>query len=229
MDRERETESRKTKTRRTNRGFWLAAVAKILLLPPILLPPIFNPGHTAFILGSMSKHKADCSFDVEPNNPELYPYDIIAVPEADFGSIDNQIRHKAAEIALSMKLAPEEIFLGLNNPESINTATNMKELAGIVRERGLKKILLVTSSSHTIRATAMACANGVAASSLPAELLLITQDPQQIGVLNERYSSWDMFITHLKETIEASLLIWDPTGEVPTYLRKWQIGNKPTK
>lgn len=106
------------------------------------------------------------------------------------------------------RIIPNETILAEN--DSVNTATNMKKLAEIVEETDIRLVVIVSSASHVSRATVLACANGVSALSLPAEDLLIKQDPT---------SSTRMLITTLKEKIETLLLLWDPKGTLPTFLK----------
>lgn len=106
------------------------------------------------------------------------------------------------------RMIPNEAIL--EEHDSVNTATNMKKLAEIVEEKGIRLVVIVSSASHVSRATVLACANGVKTSSLPAEDILIKQDPT---------SSTRMFITKLKEKFETLLLLWDPKGTIPTFFK----------
>lgn len=109
------------------------------------------------------------------------------------------------------QMIPDEAIL--EEHDSINTATNMKKLAKIVEEKGIKGVVIVSSASHVLRATVLACANGVKASSLPAEDILIKQDPKKEPAR--------MFTTRLKEKFETLLLLWDPKGIIPTFIAKF--------
>lgn len=107
------------------------------------------------------------------------------------------------------EIADETVILGMR---SINTATAMDELARIARRHNIGKVLIITNSYHQMRATLLACENGVAASSQSAESILTGQNFQ-------RYDSWTMIVTRLKEELEIIWAIWDPKGIVPTMLK----------
>lgn len=116
----------------------------------------------------------------------------------------------------SESIDDEAIILG---ERSINTATGMDELAEIAKLRGMRRVLIVTNSYHEVRATLLACANGVAASPRSAERLLLGQKFQ-------RYDSWTMIVIRLKEELEIIWAIWDPMGIAPTILKIMVLGLK---
>lgn len=104
----------------------------------------------------------------------------------------------------------------LSEEQSVNTATNMQELAKIARDHNLRRVAVVTNKSHSKRATMLACINGVPASSISAEYLL--------GKSEETFSSpFLKFTTHLKEHLEVAFLMWDPNGTIPTFIRRLML------
>ena len=109
------------------------------------------------------------------------------------------------------RMIPNEAIL--EEHDSVNTATNMEKLAEIVEEKGIRLVVIVSSASHISRATVLACAHGVKAASLPAEDILIKQDP---------LPSTRMFFTTLKEKFETLLLLVDTQGRFPTLFKQIQ-------
>lgn len=131
------------------------------------------------------------------------------------GSDDNQtagnkflkeaVQRNGAELPNNYILTEEQ--------QSVNTATNMQELVEIAADHNLRRLAVVTNSSHLKRATMLACINGISASPFSAEELL--------GKNEETFSSpLVKFTTHLKESIEIALLMWDPYGRIPTFVRR---------
>lgn len=201
-------------SRLTDKRFLVAAFAAALLLPPAS-----NLDHTAFVLNSIMRGQADCSAGVQSKNP-LFPYDAIAVPGTEPNSFDNETRVRGARQALENGLAPEIIWLGLNHRSNVNTPTNMEELSETAREKDFKKVVIVTSAYHRVRSVLLACANDVAATSISAEGLLIENDLNELPSINDRYFSFGMMWTKLKEKLLSALLIWDFKGEIPTNLKR---------
>lgn len=199
----------------TSRRFWLAAAVSALLLPPAT-----HIGHTAFVVDAMSQRRADCTYGIDPSNQWAYPFDAIVVPGTEPDGAENKMRLDAARIAYSKRLAPTIILLGQDDYSSTNTATNMEELAQTATQGNLRTVLVVTNAYHELRATLLACANGVAASSISAEALLINQDTQVIPTINELYSSLGMMGTRLKETLGTLSLLWGHKGEIPTFFKR---------
>lgn len=111
---------------------------------------------------------------------------------------------------------PDEAILIENH--SVNTATNMEELAKIVTRHNLKKTLIVTNRFHELRSTLFACANEVPAFSLAAEDLIISQDPGRAEAIKKIYNTGEIRAAEMKERFEVALVIWDPKGMIPTLL-----------
>ncbi len=113
---------------------------------------------------------------------------------------------------------PDESIL--EEHKSINTATNMKEATIIAKEQGFRLVAIITSASHLLRATALACTHGLKAFPLSAEELLIEKDPKRTPALEEINSSPRKFAARIKETLEVFEMLWDSKGTIPTLLRK---------
>lgn len=227
---------------RIRKRIMLLAASTAAVLTPILM----DTGNAKHVADALFSGNVDCTAGQKPKDPD-HPFDAIVIPGA--GSDGNTVPGEAGQIRIkagaSLYLAgyastiilldgatgPGEKpsiskkylqhLLGdnaqmisdetiLEEHDSVNTATNMKRLAEIVEEKGIRLVVIVSSASHVSRATVLACANGVSASSLPAEDLLIKQDP---------IPSTRMLITTLKEKIETLLLLWDPKGTLPTFLK----------
>lgn len=103
---------------------------------------------------------------------------------------------------------------------SVNTTTNMEGGAKIAQEKGMKRFAIVTSASHLLRATVLACTHGLAAAPFSAEQLLIEKDPQRAPALDKMNSSLRKFFTRIKETLEVLWMLEDPKGDSLTWLRK---------
>lgn len=134
------------------------------------------------------------------------------------GSLANETSRKALD-SYYRKLAGEEAFIPdwaiLSEENSINTATNMSELAKITVAREIGNVQIVTNTSHTARSALFACANGVFASAVSAEKLIVSQYPERAEEIAEMYDSWE-----LKEALEVVFAAWDPKGTGPTLLRR---------
>lgn len=107
---------------------------------------------------------------------------------------------------------------------SINTSTNMEELAKLAKKHSLRKVLIITNAYHQVRATLLACANGIAASSLSAEQQLTQQNAVEFEPQIKRlYASPKMGITLIKEKLEILWLLWDHKGSLLTKLAQMKI------
>ncbi|MFH1832707.1 MAG: YdcF family protein [Candidatus Levyibacteriota bacterium] len=122
------------------------------------------------------------------------------------------LENRVEELTEGTAIIPDKRILTEEN--SINTATNMEELVKIAKKRNLKKVLIVTNKNHLARATLLACANGVAASSKSAEELLVEQNSGHANIISDSSSE------QAKELAEVVLIAWDPKGKFPTWVKR---------
>lgn len=109
---------------------------------------------------------------------------------------------------------------------TINTATNMEELAKFVR--GFPKtVLVVTNRFHQQRAELLACANGISAVTVIAEDIIIKNDRSRVATIDELYQSPDVQAMTGKEEAEILWQLFDPRARVPTLLKQLQILFEP--
>ncbi|HVZ12124.1 MAG TPA: ElyC/SanA/YdcF family protein [Patescibacteria group bacterium] len=107
----------------------------------------------------------------------------------------------------------------LTEYHSINTATNMSELAKLVRQNKMSKVKVITSGGHINRSMQLACANGIHARSESAENIVLASYPnsQEIKDLVKSVQETD---NSLKENAELGWSIVDPKGTGPTIVRR---------
>jgi len=128
------------------------------------------------------------------------------------------IQRAYARIAGENQVIPQNDIFAENT--SINTATNMDELALIAKIHQIRSALIVTNRHHEPRATLFACRRGIPSSSLSAEEILLSEHPEYADAIQKMYATSEMEYAQRKETLELILAIWDPDALIPTYLRK---------
>ncbi len=104
---------------------------------------------------------------------------------------------------------------------SFNTATNIEALARIANGRNIKRVLIVTNDFHRARATLLACANGLAATSGSAETIVLQQNPErraEINLIRE-----EGYRQNGKEIPEIISQLWSPKGELQVFF--WEMRN----
>lgn len=102
----------------------------------------------------------------------------------------------------------QEPVVAITEHISINTETNMVELSKIAAEHDLRKIGVVSSRFHVVRATVTACLKGLHARAITAEEVL--------GIDPEPTS----FLIRLKEKLEIMSLLLDPESRLITSLKR---------
>lgn len=112
---------------------------------------------------------------------------------------------------------PEKAIL-VSSPAT-NTATEAAGVAAIAEDHGIQLVLVDTNYFHRRRATALFCANGVPASSVAAEKVILEDSPERAGEFEVLYDSSDMELYEAEEKGKLALLVFDPTGFVPTMIR----------
>lgn len=110
---------------------------------------------------------------------------------------------------------------------TINTATNMEELARLVAASQENRVLIVTNRFHRLRTALLACANGMSAITVAAEERIIKKYPGRAAALNDLYRSPEVQAMARKEEAEILWQLFDPRARVPTLLKQLQILLEP--
>lgn len=100
---------------------------------------------------------------------------------------------------------PDEVIFTERN--SINTATNMEELAKMAEGLRIKTVGVISNHSHEKRATLYACTRGLLAFPISAEELIANQGG------NPPRHDWR---EELIEAIKRATVAFDPHGEIST-------------
>lgn len=133
------------------------------------------------------------------------------------------LQDKVQELTGNDTGIPDEAIL--MDDTSINTATNMSELARIAVEYGLQNVVIDTNEFQSDRAVLFACVYGesvgLSVSSLPAERVVASKYPERADELAGWNDTEQMKVIQAKETAEVALIVWDPKGYVPTWLRSF--------
>lgn len=119
------------------------------------------------------------------------------------------LQKQVVQISKDTKILDDDsIFV---DEESINTATNVRYLAGFMAEKSLIKAVLITNDFHSDRVVIISCNYGINSGVITVETL----NGQDYVDGQEDLAE----LILLKEWLEAVALAYDPLGIIPTALK----------
>lgn len=152
----------------------------------------------------------------------LYTEDVapfIIIPDGNTAAVEiAYLQHMYQSITGSDTSIPEDAILV--GEHAINTAQEMEEVAAIAATHGIHLVIVDTNDFHRERATLSACANGIAASSVAAEQVILEHSPERTDELTTLYNSPMMERIKAKEAVGVALYIVDSRGFAPTLIRE---------
>ena len=102
---------------------------------------------------------------------------------------------------------------------SINTQTNASEVLKILQEKGIEDVAILTVGFHLPRSEKVFAQQGISATGLVSEDLLIGRSSMHYGPLMERFKkSGRVKMEQGKELLLRAALVFDPKGKLPQLL-----------